>query len=144
MIKIKVRTLFDITTTGVTGHFKTSRIPFTDRAGHRIDTVDAWNRARNQQRNWETLTQLIQLRTQIDNVVEPAFLDDTWEFTFTTETEIFNDGTDSVGVLKADSEGVPMLRELDNDPDIESVLVTLGPRQNIWFSSEAINNILEN
>ena len=78
MIKIKVCTLFDITTTGVTGHFKTSRIPFTDRAGHRIDTVDAWNRARNQQRNWETLTQLIQLRTQIDNVVEPTFLDNTW------------------------------------------------------------------
>jgi hypothetical protein len=144
MIKIKVRTLFDVTTTGVTGHFKNSRVPFRDQTGKNIVDLESWNRARNQQRNWETLTQLIQLRTQIDNTVEPVLYDNTWEFTFTTETEIFNDGTDPVGVLKADSEGVPMLRELDNDPDIESVLITAGPRQNIWFSSEAINNTLEN
>ena len=50
----------------------------------------------------------------------------------------------SVGVLKTDSADVPMLRELDNDPDIESVLVVSGPRQNIWFTEEPINNILEN
>ena len=37
-----------------------------------------------------------------------------------------------------------MLRELDNDPDIESYLVVDGARQNIWFTSEPINNILEN
>lgn len=144
MIKIKVRTLFDITATGVTGHFKSSRIPFIDHAGHKITDSDSWNRARNQQRNWETLTQLIQLRTQIDNIVNPIMEDFIWEFNFTTETEIFNDGSDPVGVLKDDSIGVPMLRELDNDPDIDPVLVTTGDRQNIWFSSEAINSILEN
>jgi hypothetical protein len=144
MIKIKIRTLFDIAATGVTGHFKQSRIPFCDRTGKNITNLESWNRSRNQQRNWETLTQLIQLRTQIDNIVEPVFLDNIWEFTFTTETEIFNDGIDSVGVLKADSDGVPMLKELDNNPDIESVLIIDGARQNIWFSSEAINNILEN
>lgn len=140
MIKIKVRTFFDITNTGTTGHFKVSRIPFVDQAGHKIIDIESWNRSRNQQRNWETLTQLIQLRTQVDNIVLPTVEVDTWTFEFTTETEIFNDGTDSVGVLKADSDGVPMLRELDNDPDIEPVLVTQGPRQNIWFESEPINN----
>lgn len=144
MIKVKVRTLFDITATGVTGHFKSARVPFTDRAGHRITDLDSWNRARNQQRNWETLTQLIQLRTQIDNVVEPCVNDAAWEFEFTTETEVFNDGVDPVGILKQDSIEVPMLRELDNDPDIEPVLVIDGPKQNIWFTSEPINTILEN
>ena len=144
MIKIKVKTLFDITATGVTGHYKSSRIPFSDAAGNIIDNLDTWARARNQQRNWETLTQLISLRTQIMDLVDPTVNGNFWQFEFTTETEIFNDGTDPVGVLKADSDGVPMLRELDNDPDIDSVLITDGSQQNIWFSSEAINNTLEN
>jgi hypothetical protein len=30
------KTLFDITATGVTGHFKSSRIPFRDRSGKNI------------------------------------------------------------------------------------------------------------
>jgi len=144
MIKIQVRTLFDITATGVTGHFKTSRIPFTDQAGHFIDSAEAWNRARDQQRNWETLTQLIQLRTQVMELLEPWQEEDQWIFEFQIETEVFNDGADPVGILKKDSADVPMLRELDNCPDIDSVLVISGPRQNIWFSSEPINNILEN
>ena len=59
-------------------------------------------------------------------------------------SNVWNDGADPVGVLKTDSADVPMLRELDNDPDIESVLVVSGPRQNIWFTVEPINNILEN
>jgi hypothetical protein len=117
---------------------------FTDRAGHKIIDLESWNRARNQQRNWETLTQLISLRTQVMEINDPVCTVDGWIFDFFTETEIFNDGSDPVGVLKADSNGVPMLRELDNDPDIDSILVTQGPRQNIWFSSETINNILEN
>jgi hypothetical protein len=144
MIKIKVRTLFDITATGVIGHFKNSRIPFKDQAGHNIVDVDTWTRARNQQRNWETLTQLIQLRTQIIDLQNPQVDKDIWSFEFTTETEVFNDGVDPVGVLKQDSADVPMLCDLDNNPDIDSVLVVTGTRQNIWFSAEAINTILEN
>jgi hypothetical protein len=144
MIKIKVRTFFDITATGVIGHFKSSRIPFTDQAGHLINDIDTWTRARNQQRNWETLTQLIQLRTQIVDLQIPQVDNNAWTFEFSTETEVFNDGADPVGVLKQDSADVPMLRELDNDPDIDSFLVVDGIRQNIWFSAEAINNILEN
>lgn len=144
MIKIKVQTYFDITATGVTGYYTSTRGPFRDRAGHEINNSDSWNRSRNQQRNWETLTQLISLRTQTNNVVEPVQNQEGWYFEFTTETEVFNDGTDPVGVLKADSDGVPMLVLLDNRAEIDSVLITSGTRQNIWFSSEAINNTLEN
>jgi hypothetical protein len=133
------RTLFDITATGVTGHVKSAQIPFWDRTGKEITDYVKWNRARNQQRNWETLTQLISLRTQIDNVVEPVQNQEQWYFEFTTETEVFNDGTDPVGVLKADSDGVPMLILLDNRADIDPVLITSGTRQNIWFASETIN-----
>ena len=56
MIKIEVHTQFDITATGVTGHYKSSQIPFTDAAGNIIDDANSWTRSRNQQRNWETLT----------------------------------------------------------------------------------------
>jgi hypothetical protein len=135
MIKIKVSTLFDITTTGVTGHYKSSRDNIT---------ADQWNRARNQQRNYETLTQLISLRTQIDNITPSQAETDKWEFEFTIEQDVFNDGADPVGVLKQDAGGIPMLRELDNDPDIDPVLITQGLRQNIWFTIEPINSILEN
>jgi hypothetical protein len=33
-----------------------------------------------------------------------------------------------------------MLKELDNNPDIEPYLITAGPKQNIWFAPISINN----
>jgi hypothetical protein len=136
-VKYKVRTLFDITSTGVTGHFKSSRAKFA--------TQDTWDRARNQQRNYETLTQLISLRTNISDVTLPVEIDGYWEFEFDTETESnFGDESDPFLVLRQDAGGVPMLTELDNDPDVDPMLITQGARQNIWFELVPINNILEN
>jgi len=141
-MKFACQTLFDITATGVTGHCKTNRMPFQDRAGHVISDVESWNRSRNQQRNWETLTQILSLRTQLFDLTEPI-PDQTgtrWMFEFETESEgVYGPESDPVSVLRSDAEGVPMLRELDNDPDIEKVLVTEGPRQNIWFAPISIN-----
>jgi len=37
-------------------------------------------------------------------------------------------------VLRADAAGVPMLRQLNNDPDVDPFLITDGDRQNIWFA----------
>lgn len=133
MITIKCRTLFDITNTGVVGHFKSSRIHYQD--------AEAWNRARNQQRNWETLTQLIQLRTQISDITPPIETDGIWSFEFSTETPgVFGSDADPTEILRSDADGVPMLRELNNDPNIETILVTSGPTQNIWFDLISINN----
>lgn len=134
MIQIKVRTRFDITATGVTGHYKNSQKL----------SASEWNKARNQQRNLETLTQLVALRTQIMSTTIPNENNKMWEFEFESESNVWNDGTDPVGVLKADSDGVPMILNLNNHPDIASVLVTTGPTQNIWFELIPINNILEN
>ena len=71
-MKIRCTTIFDITATGVTGHCKPSRMPFTDASGTAINNEQAWNLARNKQRNWETITQLISLRTQVDNITQPV------------------------------------------------------------------------
>jgi hypothetical protein len=134
MIKIRVRTLFDITATGVTGHYKNSQKL----------SASEWNKARNQQRNLETLTQLVALRTQIMSTTMPNENKKIWEFEFESESNVWDDGTDPVGVLKADSDGVPLILELDNALDIDPVLTTQGPRQNIWFELIPINNTLEN
>ena len=61
-------------------------------------------------------------------------------FEFETESDgIYGPEDDPVLVLRSDANGVPMLRELNNDPDIENVLVTEGAKQNIWFAPISIN-----
>jgi len=142
-MKFACQTLFDITATGVTGHCKTASMPFQDHAGQIIRDTESWNRSRNQQRNWETLTQILGLRTQLFALTDPI-QDQTgsrWMFEFETEFDgVYGPESDPVSVLRSDAEGVPMLRELNNDPDIETVLITEGPRQNIWFAPISINN----
>ena len=135
------RTFFDITATGVTGHAKSARIPFEDRTGQMISDINAWNRARNQQRNWETLTQIISMRTQMFDLTDPTHENCTWTFEFETETDgVFGDRTDPTHILRTDSEGVPMIVDLGNRENLSSVLITSGPDQNIWFDPMTINN----
>jgi len=142
-VKFACQTQFDITVTGITGHFKSTNMPFQDRAGQIIHDTASWNRSRNQQRNWETLTQILGLRTQLFALTNPI-QDQTgtcWMFEFETETEgAYGPEDDPTRVLREDATGVPMLRGLNNTPDIESVLITAGPKQNIWFAPISINN----
>lgn len=141
MTKILCRCLFDCTATGVTGHFKSSRIPFTDKARQSITDETAWNRARNQQRNWETLTQIISLRTQVMELTEPEFYDGAWEFEFATETaDAYGPEEDPTCILRLDADGVPMIQNLPSGEIITQQLVTQGLEQNIWFLPTAINN----
>lgn len=136
------QTLFDITATGVTGHFRSTRVPFTDKSGQTITDEASWNRSRNQQRNWETLTQILSLRTQLFDITFPVrdTRGTSWMFEFETEIEgVFGDLVDQVSVLRADAEGVPMLLDLDNRSDLVPTLRTHGDQQNIWFAP-IINN----
>ena len=101
--------------------------------------------ARNQQRNWETLTQIISMRTQIFDITMPQRDSSlTWRFEFETETAgVYGDVSDPVSVLRQDADGVPMLLDLDNRRDLPPILVTTGPEQNIWFEQVTINNTNE-
>jgi len=135
--------MFDITATGVTGHCKSSRMPFVDRAGQLIVDETSWNRSRNQQRNWETITQILGLRTQLFLLGNPITDQsrNRWMFEFEIESAgIYGPAEDPTQILRSDANGVPMLRDLDNNPDIDRVLITDGPRQNIWFTPIPINN----
>ena len=138
-MKIECRTLFDISVTGVTGHYRSARVPFEDRAGQQITDLDSWNRARNQQRNWETVNQIIGMRTQVESTV-PEREGSSWSFEFETETPgVYVTDAEPVAVLSSDADGVPMLTDLDNRRELASVVVTSGPRQNIWFSPLTVN-----
>jgi hypothetical protein len=141
-MRFACQTLFDITATGTTGHCKTVRMPYNDAAGQVIRDQDAWNRSRNQQRNWETLQQILSLRTQIMQITVPV-TDQTetrWMFEFETDTAgAFGPDDDATMILRQDAAGVPMLKELNNTPDLDPFLVTTGPRQNIWFAAVPIN-----
>lgn len=136
-MKYVCQTLFDITATGVTGHCRPTRMPFVDQAGQRITDEVSWNRSRNQQRNWETLTQIIGLRTQIFDLQLPVRdrSGTSWMFEFETELDgVFGPDADPTQILRADSEGVPMLLNLDNRSDLAPMLINQGPEQNIWFA----------
>lgn len=129
------KTLFDITATGVTGHYKSSRVPFKDLAGTEITNEITWNRSRNQQRNWETLMQLIGLRTQIAKLSMPEQIDKMWNFDFEVDAPyVFGPKENPTELLLSDCNGVPMLINLENKSELNPVLTVSGATQNIWFS----------
>jgi hypothetical protein len=141
MHRIRCYTLFDITQTGITGHFKPSQIPFQDRAGNNINDLPAWNRSRNQQRNLETITQILQLRTQIFEVGIPVENNGYWAFEYVVESDgIYQCGQDVFGILKQDCDGVPMLTGLNEKYTLTPTLTTDGSQQNIWFEFSPVNN----
>jgi hypothetical protein len=137
-MRIQCQTLFDITATGVTGHFKPSRIPFQDATGSVINSEAKWNRARNQQRNWETVTQIISLRTQVD-FTPPLKDNDLWIFEFEIfNDQLFADDRDPLAVLKADCVDVPMLTGLNETALNDTILII---DKNIWFTIVPINTL---
>lgn len=142
-MKILCRTLFDCSLTGITGSFRPGEIPFKDRADQDIRSQQDWNRSRNQQRNYETLTQIFGLRTQPQNITRPVKIDHVWQFEFDSESEgvfdVYGD-PDPLAGLKLDCDGVPMVLNLTEDKDVAPTIRTQGEQQNIWF--ETINTSL--
>lgn len=133
-MRIKCSTYFDITYTGITGHFRAAKLPFVDQAGNNISDQMSWTRARNQQRNWETVNQLASMRTQMFDVSPTKQQDGTWYFEFEVESnDVFLVDNDTTGSLKSDSQGTPMLTGLGESLTDQPMLITAGPDQNIWF-----------
>jgi len=140
-MKILCETSFDITATGVTGRYRATRLPFQDRAGRMIETEDHWNRSRNQQRNWESITQVLGLRTQALNLTDPVQENQHWHFDFEIEADsVYGSFDQPFELLYADCEGVPMILNLDETAVTTPLLCTNGADQNIWFRELPINN----
>jgi hypothetical protein len=95
-----------------------------------------WNRSRNQQRNWETLLQIIGLRTQPTVPETPVLCNGLWCFEFETATDGVYSVTgdvDDLTSLYQDCENVPMIGDVNDVAYPTPVLLTTGSNQNIWF-----------
>ena len=126
-------TLIDITPTGVTGHAPDKTFE------------------RNQQRNWETVQQIISLRTQPTIIETNNFTDHVqkgynfginysgyhriWTFKFTVEyADIYQDGPDRFGLAKYDFQITPIILGLSETAKPELALFyPKGPWNNIYF-----------
>ena len=129
--RIRVTTQFDCTATGVTGHFRPNTLPFDDREGQLIDNEITWNRSRNQQRNWETILQIIGLYTQAQDITPTEHIEGKWQFEFSTDfDDVFSERGDPLGLLKTACRGVPMFYDLDQTP--KTAILESG--KNIEFS----------
>lgn len=130
-MKIQVKTKFDCTVTGTTGHYKSNRIPYKDDNQTAITDQESWTRSRNQQRNYETLIQLLSLRTQLVEITLPVVKDDCWSFIIVSDRDdVFSD---NLAALYVDCDTVPMIVGLDEAANTEPRLCTQGNDANIWF-----------
>jgi hypothetical protein len=131
---IKVTTKFDITATGVRSHYRESLMPFATQQGTVIQDQASWNRARNQQRNWETINQVISLRCLPERIQEPRQQDGAWSFEFDVPSlEAVSRDLDPVGWLVQDAQGVPMITGLSENAVDPAWLQTSGKDANCWF-----------
>jgi len=136
MIRVKCSTRFDITETGVKNRSHKARIVFRDATGREITNELEWNRARNQQCNWETVNQVISLRTLPENISRPVHKADVgiWSFEFAVvDPASITHDSNPVGYLLNDCADVPMILGLNETPNITPFLISSGPDANIWF-----------
>lgn len=135
-MKIEVTTAFDCTPTGITGNFSRDRLPITTGQGQQLTNQLEWAHARNQQRNWETMLQLMQLRSHVMAYSEPQHQPDTnlWKFDFEIERpEVYDNGTHPLGCLLDDCVNVPIVIKLTESAGCANTIYVAGAEQNVWF-----------
>ena len=111
------------------------------------------NKERDQQRNWETVLQVLGLKTQPLIIEGPVILDDVevsmfgdfyqgkhriWAFSFTSDTEVYN-----LNQLAEDFEQVPVILGLDETARFMlPIFHSYGTLKNIHFlSANTLNTI---
>lgn len=144
---IRCHTLFDITNTGVL-----NRRPPSFLEG---DKLIEWNENKKRQCNFDTVLQVISLRSQPENISTPytsqitfeefdnfGFLLETmddqtvtkWSFEFTVNYHgVFNDGITELGALYSDCDSVPMLTGLGEWSKLPNFLDISPELKNIYF-----------
>lgn len=150
MRKVECLCLFDITATAVNGTQRNIQYPYTTKNGIQINDLKELAQARNQQRNLDTILQLIGMRTQIFEITNPELVTDVpaefawagtdmrvWRFTFEIEPQsqwLVDD--DEFWILKNDSDRTPMLVGLEETAQMEPWLVTQGSYINIIYHAQ--------
>lgn len=137
-------TLFNITHTGVMNRSKPDQ-----------DDISAWVEKRNTQCNFDTLLQVISLRSQPEIIklpIEITITDDIrenygfvyefdtsnvcWKFEFEVQhPSVFEDGITPYGYLYKDCEGVPMVFCKGQHETMPNFLNTTAELRNIYFEA---------
>lgn len=144
-MKIICRTLFDITRTDVTAR------------RNRLESDSGNQRERLQQSNFDTIIQIVSMRTQPEDITYPeksmVSLKNSewgtkytskakvpqWQFEFTVANlDVFNDGITQLGNLQRDCLDVPMVVNLDEAPNVGTNLHMDSVSRNIVF--EVVND----
>ncbi len=127
-------TLVDITKTNITSAKESQDNP----------------KGRNQQRNWETLVQILSLRAQLMVLGNPFTFDDDvkmynfgseftgrhkiWTFKFGVEAAGVYDGATPFETLRKDCDAVPIITNLTETVAITpSMFIVDGPKRNVYF-----------
>lgn len=151
--RIRCYTLFDITKTGII-----NRKPPANGTNEQVAT---WEKNRNTQCNYDTILQVISLRSQPENITEPVqeivlfndcdmfgFLYDNeeaqllWAFEFDIlHKSVFDDGLNKLGYLYSDCDSVPMIKVGTEWEKLPGFLDTSPELRNIYF--EVINEKVE-
>lgn len=142
--RIRCTTLFDITPTGVQQRRQPQGLSDAESA--------SWRRQQSQQANYDTVLQVVNLRSQpevaenprkivVDNTQELFGLQhdseessSVWEFTFEVQhAAVFKNYDGDLGALFLDCDGVPMITGLDETADLPNFLDTTPELRNIYF-----------
>lgn len=155
---ITIYTLFDITRTGVLKNYAENFPVFVDDADQLVRNQSEWIRSRNQQRNFETLMQIVSLRAQPIMLENPKKItasaellnfgskhtgtQTVWAVSFATEhADVYSLNSNSLGLLITECHNVPMIVGLTEtfSPD-NQFMQTSGINTNTVFM---INKRLE-
>jgi hypothetical protein len=149
-MRIRCYTLFDITKTGVLNR----KAPINGSP----EKVLEWEHNRNTQCNFDTIIQIISLRSQPENISTPTRITEKFkEFGFMFEDEelnsywtfdfdvmqlsVFDDGINPLGYLIEDCDNVPMIKVGTEWSKLPEFLDTTPELRNIYF--EVISNETE-
>jgi hypothetical protein len=125
---IECTTRFDITCTGTKSQFR-DNLPDAEHKDRR-----AWQQSRNQQRNWETMNQIISLRCLPYNITEPRHDEDRWSFSFEVDSlAAVSIHDQDLSFLSQDAHGVPMITGLTETIKDSAMIRTMGEKPNTWF-----------
>jgi hypothetical protein len=133
MAIIRCETRFDITATGVLGQYRNDHMLSSRESPGSHNSQ--WMRARNQQRNWDTMNQIISLRCLPYDIQLPRREGDFWLFEFSIDNlASVCDQPGDLEYLRRDAHGVPMIVGLEETQQIDPMIQTLCPNANTVFS----------
>lgn len=147
---IRGYSLIDITNTGVLAAYKPDAQSFMDNASQVVKDQLSWNRSRNQQRNWETLMQLISMITQPTVLQQPIQKKNqdllNYKFSYTGIHTVweFIIGAEHAQVFDSNIPSGRLIEMCNKIPIVLNLKETFEPNNSIFDTETDVNLYFEN